>query len=74
MTKPAPLDDDAVETLLHETLRQLSVARFVAGAETEEGAEALRIAMVGPLSALMRIEKARNGQADAIDKNSSSSG
>jgi len=57
MADRKPLSDDDIEALLNEQLRQLSEARFVLGAETEEGAEDLRIGSVGLIAALMRISK-----------------
>lgn len=52
----APLSDDDVETMLHELLRQIVNTK----AESPVGREVLRLAMVGPFGALMRLEKLRS--------------
>lgn len=54
-----PLSDDEIEMKLQEHLRQLRAMR----AETPEGAEALRIASVGPFSALLRLARAIKARA-----------
>jgi hypothetical protein len=56
MANQKPMSDDEVETLLHDVMRQIADARYQRGTETERGAEALRLAMVGPYSALLRLE------------------
>lgn len=50
---PEPLSDDEVEALLHEVLRLI----VDASAATDEGREALRIAMTGPYAALLRFNR-----------------
>lgn len=62
MADQKPMSDDEVEMLLHEVMRQIADARFQRGTETERGGEALRIAMVGPFSALTRLERIRTEQ------------
>jgi hypothetical protein len=59
MTNRAPLTDEEIEAKLHDMMQQLAEARFARKAATEAGTEALRIAMTGPLAALMRMEKDR---------------
>lgn len=44
--------------MLHEHVRQLVEARRTA--ETPEGGEALRIALVGPYAALLRLARGRS--------------
>lgn len=51
----APLSDDEIEMLLHEWMRQIVNTK----AESPAGREVLRIAMVGPYGALMRLERLR---------------
>lgn len=53
-----PLDEDEIETFLHELMRQITNTN----ATTPFGRELLRIALVGPLGALMRLEKIRNAK------------
>jgi hypothetical protein len=52
----APLSDDQVETMLHDLMRQIVNTKT----ETALGREMLRLALVGPYGALMRMEKVRN--------------
>lgn len=57
MSEKLPLTDEQVETLLHDVMRQIVEARATRGTQTERGAEALRLAMVGPYGALMALAK-----------------
>lgn len=57
MSAGPPLTDDEVEMLLHEVTRQLAEARHIRKAGTPRGDEALRIALVGPYSALLRLAR-----------------
>lgn len=54
-----PLSDDDIEAMLHDMMQRLAEARFATKAATPRGEEALRLAMVGPFGALMRLEKLR---------------
>lgn len=64
MADRQPLTDDEIEAKLHDMMQQLAEARFARKAETAAGTEALRIAMTGPLAALMRMEKQRIAAAE----------
>jgi hypothetical protein len=66
MANQKPMSDDEVETLLHDVMRQIADARYQRGTETERGAEALRLAMVGPYSALLRLEKINSGPSEPL--------
>ena len=57
MPAKKPLSDDEIEMMLNEIFRQIAEARFGRGTETKEGEDALRIAMVGPYSALLRMAR-----------------
>lgn len=57
-----PMTDDDVEMLLHEITRQIVEARSRPGDLSPQHRDALRIAMVGPLSALMRLERQATDQ------------
>lgn len=57
MSAEPPLTDDEIEMMLHEIARQLTDARMIRKAETPEGDDALRIALVGPYSALLRLAR-----------------
>lgn len=57
MSAGNPLSDDEIEMMLHEIARQLADARMVRKAETPEGDDALKIALVGPYSALLRLAR-----------------
>lgn len=59
MPNEKPLSDEDVETYLHDLMRQIVNVRPA----TAVGREALRIALVGPYGALMRMErlKAQDG-------------
>lgn len=57
MSADNPLSDDEIEMMLHEITRQLVDARMVRKAETLQGDDALKIALVGPYSALLRLAK-----------------
>jgi hypothetical protein len=61
MADREPLTDDEVEMLLHEVMRQIVEAKH-RGAVTPEGKEAMRLAMTGPLGALMRLAKRDAGE------------
>lgn len=63
MAERPPLSDDEIEAMLHDWLQQIVEAKQVRGAATPEGKEALRIAMTGPLGALMRIAKRETDEA-----------
>lgn len=51
------MTDKEVEDLLHEVAQRLADARHARKAQTPEGDSALRVALVGPYAALMRMEK-----------------
>lgn len=57
MSANKPLSDDEIEMMLNEITRQLVDARVVRKAETPEGDDALKVALVGPYSALLRLAK-----------------
>lgn len=57
MSADKPLSDDEIEMMMQEITRQLAEARYSRGTETPEGEDALRIAFVGPYSALLRMAR-----------------
>jgi hypothetical protein len=62
MAERDPLTDDEIEAKLHDWLQQIVEAKQARGAVTPEGKEALRIAMTGPMAALMRMAKRQAGE------------
>ncbi len=60
MREKKPLSDEEVETYLHDLMRQIVNVR----AKTDVGREALRIALVGPYGALMRMERLKAKPTD----------
>lgn len=57
MSAEPPLTDDEIEMMLHEIARQLANARFERGTQTAEGEDALRVAIVSPYAALLRLAR-----------------